>query len=537
MAAKFLIADDEPHIRESIIRKMNLLGIKDVIEARGGEDAYQLIQNYLPDIVVTDIRMPGMDGIELIANVKQQIPKQIIFIILSGYDSFEYAQKAVSLGAFAYLLKPLNFKEMESILTKALGLLSAMQQEKEKDSAINLKVRQAMDLSRRYYICNLLKTEDPELDNVTSKLRKLDVVFQYNYFAVAFVHIEPLSESNSEISTEDMEIFRFILENILMEITSDLSFDILPFNYEDGQGFLFNLNGSDHSFLTVLKNQFEEVKTFTDQYFTITAGIGKIVNGIAKLNASYKTALGTLSQKMLRGSGGIYIYSDAETADKNNKIINFKTEQSFLEAMERRDKTAIINIIHGLYMDLTKDGFIDVGQLSNMNYQLILLFYKIIDYFQIDLATELEDEFTQYKQVNMKQGIHEIIDFFDKLTEDTFAIMEANQKSANSRLMDIIKNYILLNYDKDLSLNALSELVHLTPTYVGKLFKQEYDENLTDFILRARINKAKELMREGVYKSTEICEKIGFNDVKYFYKIFKKYTGLKPSDYKNKNVK
>lgn len=535
MITKFLIADDEPHIRESIIRKMNLIGLYDFIEAKDGEEAYQMIQNCLPDIVITDIRMPGMDGIELISKVKQQIKKDIIFIILSGYDLFEYAQKAVSLGAFAFLLKPVNFREMDLTLIKAVEQLSYLRDEKEKSFFLNLKARQGMDLSRRLFIHELLSVEDPDVADIKSRLHEPGIFFKYKDFATAIIQIDLFYTNGSDISTKDMELYEFSVENILTEILSSRNIDIFPFKYEDGQGFLFNFNSLDNISLNILRDLCVEVKSSIDRYFnfTITVGIGKIVNNILELNISYKSAISALLQRMLKGDGGIYIHSDTNNIEKSNRIINFKTEQCLLEAIERRDKTAIINLVHGLYTELTEGGFIDMEQLSNMNYQLILLFYKILNYLNIDLACELEDEFTQYKQVNMRHGINEVIGFFDKLIEDIFMIMEANKKSATSKLMEIIRNYILSNYDKDITLDVLSEIVHLTPTYVSKLFKQEFNENLIDFIISVRINKAKEFLRKGIYKSSEVCEKAGFNDVKYFYKMFKKYTGLKPSEYKN----
>lgn len=525
MNPKLLIVDDEPHIRESVIRKIIPLNLTNYMEAQNGKEAFQLISTNLPDIVITDIRMPEMDGIDLIAQTREQIDKKIIFIILSGYDLFEYAQKAISLGAFAFILKPINQRELESVLHKALAELSLLQGQREEKQLLEQMIRKDEEEKQRQLLLRIL-SEDPAESDVPADIEETGITFRHSDFVVIFIQIDGSADM-------DLELFQFCLENVISELFARNNIDTVAFEYPDGQGFLLNYSSNDSLLPPALDAVLAEVKSYLERYFTITVGVGMAVSSFRDIHASYTSALHALSQRMIKGTGNTYYASAAMEASQDKIILDFDTEHYFLEAMERQDKDAIISMIRKLYTDISKEGYISVEQLSNMNYQLILLFYKILNYFHIDLASELEDELTQYREANMRQGINEITDFFEKLIENIFTVFEANKNTSNQKVMNDIKKYILSNYGEDLSLTALSDIVHLTPSYISKLFKSEFQENLSDFITDVRIRKAKEMLKESYFTVKEIGEQVGFCNTKYFYKIFKKYTGMKPSEYRS----
>lgn len=531
---KILIIDDEPHIRESILRKLEQMGLNEILESGDGIEAHKIINAYAPDIVITDIRMPGMDGIKLISSVNEQSTKHVIFIILSGYDLFEYTQKAISLRAFAYLLKPINSDELENIILKALDHLAHLKKQEENEAIIDQKMRQGIDLGRRHFFRELCQTGNPNTDFINRKLKELDISFRFNGFAPALVRIDTLATQKPSVSSRDTELYIFNVENIIGEVLLTCNIDIYPFNDDNGQGFLLNLdmlsNMSPQKFNEIFNDAKNNIKNILG--FSITAGIGKITDSLSDIHLSYKTAVTALSQRMLKGDGNIYFYIDNNLVKRKCSVIDFTYEQCILEAIEKLDKLQSVNLIKELYNQLTENGCVDLETLNNINYQLILLIYKILKHLSIDPEKEFGDEFTQYRKVNLMQSINEMVSFFDNMLNNIFIALEAVKRPTNSRLMGVVKDYILSNYAKEITLDKLSELVHLTPTYVSKLFKQEFDETLIDFIIKVRISKAKELLREGIYKSNEVCKMVGFNDVKYFYKIFKKYTGLKPSDYK-----
>lgn len=361
---KILVVDDESPVRESLINSLHDIGINDIKEAEDGMEAYEIIQQHKPDIIIADIRMPGMNGVELLTKVNENVG-DIIFIFISGYDLFEYAQKAVSLGAFAYLLKPVKDFELKDVINKAGIRLENQKKQQEADSFVKTKMSQGLEFM------------------------------------------------------------------------------------------------------------------------------------------------------------------------ESAKIIGFKEEQEMLMCFERCDKQSVMKLIGELYLPFKKSNVVDTITLKKLNFQLILLIYKILNHMGINGEEILEDEFTLYNRVNECGSIDSIIDLFEEKLQVCFHVINLMREKGNKKILEKAKEFIINNYNKDITLETVADYIHLSSTYFSKLFKQEFGENFVDYVINYKIKKARELLKEGIYKANEVSRMVGFNDVKYFYKIFKKHTGFTPSEYKD----
>jgi two-component system response regulator YesN len=153
--------------------------------------------------------------------------------------------------------------------------------------------------------------------------------------------------------------------------------------------------------------------------------------------------------------------------------------------------------------------------------------------FDLNCEELLGDEFVLYNSLNVYSNINTIIEFFDKKLSVCFENISIVREKGNKKLMAKAKEYIAINYSKDITLESISEHVHLSATYFSKQFKCFFGENFVDYVVNYRINKAKELLKKGVYKANEVSKMIGFSNEKYFYKVFKKHTGFTPSEYKD----
>jgi two-component system, response regulator YesN len=529
---KILIVDDEAPARKSLFDSINNMGYTDIISAENGSEAYNIILSSKPDIVLADIRMPGMDGIELLSRVKETL-EGTLFIFISGFDLFEYAQKAIALGAFSYLLKPINDNDLWLVIEKSIEKLTRQNRQQELHTMTKIRMNQGLEFMRQHFIHELISKNTYSDAYLKYKLGDLDIHFMSDSFCVMIVSIDDRETVDSAMSPKDMELLDFSIDNISGEVITDNNIRLYQFYTNDDHGYLLNFSdgfASDYIYLydmchTIIKN----INRILN--INVTIGIGKTVNGINNLGESYEYAQKSVMQRLVKGSNQIYIEEDSNTKE-NIQFIGHKAEQEMLSYFERCDIKSAMNLLERFYSTFTASGIIDTKNLMKLNLQLILLIYKLLDQMDVNAEKTLGDEFMLYNQVNSCKNIQAMIDFLEEKICLCFnSILSAREKNAR-KVLEKAKEYIHQNLTSGITLGAVADHIHLSPTYFSKLFKQETGENFVDYVVGCRINKARELLSEGTYKASAICKLSGFNDVKHFYKVFKKLTGFSPKEYK-----
>lgn len=531
---KILIVDDEVLVRETVINILNSFGIDDIIEAQDGIDALNLLNEIRPDIIIADIRMPGMDGIELLSRSRKMY-EDIIFILLSGYDLFEYAQKAIHHGAFSYLLKPVSDIELKSIIDKAVETLTQKTRQQEFNSLMRIRGAQGAEFLKNRFISELIKGSSINEKYYTSQLKELNICLDKDLFRVFLISIDDFSTLVG-ISSKDQELLKFSIENIALEILGNNNIMSYSFDLEDGKGFLLNFSSeSIFTDKTYMFQVLEEILKCIELYmnFTVTIGVGLLAENVSNLPNSYVRAQESISQRFSKGGNQIFFLEELPTLKDISTRISFKTEQELLACFEKSDKNSAINLIESLYQPFRNVEIIDMGNFHKLNFQLILLIYKIMNTFGLNSEELLGDEFVLYNCINAHSSIDTIIEFFEKQLDICFENISIVREKGNKKLMEKAKQFIFMNYNKDITLESISEHVHLSAAYFSKQFKYFFGENFIDYVINYRINKAKEFLKEGVYKANEVSKMIGFNDEKYFYKVFKRHTGFTPSEYKD----
>jgi two-component system response regulator YesN len=532
---KILIADDEQLIRSDLHQKLNNMGFKDVFEAEDGITALQIINEQRPDIVLADIRMPGMDGITLLEQTKKNYDN-IKFIFISGYDLFDYAQKAIKYGAFAYLLKPIKYNELSDVIDSALLAINNKLHLDDNISRLESKISENLEVMKTHLIQDILE-KDPKADkNLDEKLKDMEIAFPGKYFLIIYISIDNFNLITHDFSLKTKDMLKSDLQRIISEVIHPYKIINYSFQCEDGILYLFNLQ--DSMSITNKTNINEllhaiHIKVMNATNYTITIGVGSFVEKLQFINSSYRHAQRAVMQRLSKGNNQI-IYSDISNKSKVvPKSISFKDEQDLYMYFEECNLKSIISTIDFLYKPYKDFLTADINGLSKLNFQIIMSIYKILNQMNIDPESILSDEFTMYNEVNQCTSIEDIINYFTlKIEVSINHIMSINNKDEN-RLIERCKEYIHSNYSNDISLETAAKYVHLSPSYLSKLFKTHTGEVFSNYVLNFRINKAKNLLSVGVYKASEVAEMTGFYDIKYFYKVFKKVTGLTPSEYRN----
>jgi two-component system, response regulator YesN len=531
---QILVVDDEVLVRETVINILNSFGIDDILEAQDGIDALNLLNEIKPDIIIADIRMPGIDGIELLSRARK-IHEDIIFILLSGYDLFEYAQKAIQHGAFSYLLKPVSDTELKSIIDKAVETLTQKNRQQELNSLMRIRGTQGAEFLKNRFISELVKGNSINEKYYTSQLKELNICLDKDQFCVFLICIDNFSTLTG-VSSKDQELLKFSIENIALEILEKYDIVSYSFDLEDGKGFLLNFSSesifADKSYMFQV---FEEILKCIELYmnFTATIGVGLLVDNVSDLPNSFIRAQESVSQRLSKGGNHIFFLEELPASKDISTGVSFKIEQDLLACFEKCDKNSAINLIESLYQPFRNVGIIDIGDFHKLNFQLILLIYKIMKTFSLNSEELLGDEFLLYNCLNAHSSIDTIIEFFEKQLDICFENISIVREKGNKKLMEKAKEFISMNYNKDITLESLSEHVHLSAAYFSKQFKYFFGENFVDYLINYRINKAKEFLKAGVYKANEVSKMIGFNNEKYFYKVFKRHTGFTPTEYKD----
>uniref|UniRef100_A0A7C3RHW8 Response regulator n=1 Tax=Dictyoglomus thermophilum TaxID=14 RepID=A0A7C3RHW8_DICTH len=488
---KVLIVDDEPIIRSGLKKVINWEnhGLRIVGDADNGEEALDKIIRLNPDLCIVDIKMPKMDGLELIKKVKE-IGMRIKFIILTGYPEFEYAKKAIDLGVESYLLKPID---PEILKEKVMQIVEQIKSDKL-----------LYELSRDKLLEKLIKGE---LKNV--KEEDLNRIYNFNF---------PW-DSYEIVLTDDLNIEGKKNHNIDSIIqTYTFMGNSLCFLIADIKNPYFRRKLMD------VKRQFKKLFGFNISFF-----VGEKVFKLSDLPISYNTALKLKNKKFLFNQKEIITYpKEAKFGDFQNTD-DSKIICEIIKAIEFGN----LNNIH-LFLEIKMNNHtVREDDEEEIKSSYLNLFINIINYFSSNYPffKEISNKYLDKRIICEFYKKRSLIDLHNFVKEMVLNVLrDFSEKTGNNVLSQIIE-YINANYYKDIKLKDLAKQFGYNSSYFGKIFRKYTGEKFNTYIDRIRINKAKELLLKGE-KVVDVAEKVGYKDLDYFVFKFKKYTGKTPQAFK-----
>nr|WP_276576367.1 response regulator [Caldicoprobacter algeriensis] len=508
---KLLLVDDEQIIREGIVQLVNWdsLGIQ-VEDAENGIEAYEKIKNMNPDIVITDIKMPGMDGLELIERVKTEFP-DIIFIILSGYGEFNFASRAMQYGVKYYLLKPCDEDEITKVLYK---VTEELKQNKERQKFIK---KMEEDLQR---VIPYVK-EQFFRDCVMGRLKdEKDVVYFKELLKLPAEKMRLLLfrlDDNNEFEK------RFALKNLLDYCEKDYS-------------LLSTIIGENVLLLQKaippekLFSYLEEIKQSFINYCGISFTVAVSSEGFfEQLPDLYDEVMECLEYRFYLGEDCIITRDDVGKKEQSiQSIINFDYQHLAL-LIRSGNVNAVCKELKTFFTKLNSNK-VDADMVRALCIEL---------YISIIRQAKLQDLNEYMKQISVLQDIATLDKMFNFIMSIAQEITEGNYKENQEKNSQIIKTVLKvieenINFE-DLSLSWIAEkIVYMNVDYLGKLFKKEVGKNFSAYLMEKRVEKAKQLLSEESYcKISDIAKCVGYgNNPQYFGQVFKKITGYTPSEYK-----
>ncbi|MGL4911686.1 MAG: response regulator [Romboutsia sp.] len=494
---KVYLLDDEPMILEGLryIIPWEEYGFEIVGSAKNGQEGYEEIINKEVDLIVSDIMMPKMTGLELIERLKKENYKAK-FIVMSAFQEFEYAKKAIEIGAENYLLKPIDEDELSNNIKNIQEIL-------RKES----KQKKERKLIENNYILDIFKNES--IENIDNKLEELGVntYSEHEKFCAVIVEVKNSSKDIEAILSDKSKEYGFL------------------FCVESNSKAVILLSIKEH------KNVIEKLTDIKNEYIsndgaTVYISIGRKINKISELNKSYKTAEEVSEFKMVYPNiSWIKEYKEENCYSSN---INKEIEE-IKDIIMDKNYTETLEIIKALFAKVKEES----TSPKVIKLKAIEIFLNVYNYFNDSKIIKGLNEYLE--RVINKDTVDDIEDEVINMIMFMQSKLKNTEESISPIIIKLLQ-HIEKNYKNDLNLKEISEKLNVNAIYLGQLFQKETGILFSDYINNFRVNRAKELLIDTSLKASEIGDLVGYANKNYFYRKFKDLVGITPSEWRKINI-
>ena len=526
---KLLVVEDEATTRNGLLKHINWneMGIDFIEAARNGVEGLDVASRFKPDIIISDIRMPNMNGINFSTHIRQQFPKcQIIF--LSGYSDKEYLKAAINLGVVSYVEKPINLNEIKSVTRKAVELLLKKEKENQKREKINATFSNNVPYIKQNIVLKLI-SGNIDLKEILSELRLTGVSFKADsIYTVSIVSPSYSSDATDEVKLDICNDIIGCLEkqtDMFIHIAAVKDFNhiiIVSMHRQDiGTKYL-------HMVFKTLKNL---IATTTPLFKDLSWIAGKSVTGLASTSLSYDTAQNSLGKIFFKGHGNISFYSD--TADTSYNI-DQTILSDFASLLERPSGDKINSFIDDFCCNVKKNLSTPINEIKNIFFQMAFTLLEESRKRGLQyISYEYLGEKHLWSVISKTETLEELRSHLLKNVDLYICGIKSIGTKCNA-IVDVM-DYIENNYSEiNLTVKKLASYVYLTPTYLSSLFKKETGKTISEYITEVRISKSLEYLSDHRVKLYEIAKRTGYSDANYYSKAFKKIKGMTPSKFRKK---
>ena len=540
---KIFLAEDEVVVRETIKRMIpwEELGFELVGEAADGEMALPLLLRQQPDLLITDIKMPFMDGLTLARLAKKEIPGLKV-VILSGYDDFNYAKQAIGIGVEDYLLKPITKNALIERLSEIRSRYEHEKTQKEYYEKFQREMQAYEKNSSRDFF-EALVDGSMDMMEVYKRAEKLglDIVAEaYNVLIFTMNCDEDFSGQRDEYSSWEAESLE-LLENFFAGHSSAMLFRSNIFSY----GVL--LKGQRETIEENTRACVDEIRKILSrqdgrrEWFL---AVGQSVERLSQIQKSYHTASRAFSQRYLYDENILY-YDEMETMEHPGGQAETE-DNAYLQKVDVNAlNPAILQkfLSNGLQEEtenFVKDYFYAIGQepmesLVFRNYVILNVRFSVISFIKgLGCDTnEMESADTEEVLAESGKNMESAIAYAKKMISQAIEIRDQNSGNKNRSILKTAVDFIDSHYmDEEISLNTVANVANVSSNHFSALFSQNMGQTFIEYLTTLRMNKAKELLRCTGMRSSEIAGEIGYKDAHYFSYLFKKTQGMTPSDYR-----
>lgn len=529
---RIMLVDDEEEVRKAMIRKMDWeqLGFTVAGDAENGEDALEKLELLEPDVVMTDIRMPYMDGLTLVARIREKYPF-IKILIFSGYDDFEYAKQAIKYRVTEYILKPVNGEELAEILKRVRISLDEEIKQRRNISMLQESYENSLPMLREVFL-NDLVSRGAELSGVAPKLKEYGVdILDARKWLAAVIHVEQVEQAEEQELYRHQELIPISVRKLVEDHLKTYG-RFTVFNSAEGITLIAAVDGnnSETGLITLLEDTCKESRRILG--ISITVGVGYSCDTLQEIRRSYQTAVDALGYRAIVGCGRTIYINDMEPVNRGKLQFGAGEEAELTAVIKFGTKDQIGETLRELAVRM------DDAKVHDNQYQVYMLtivncLIRLMQQYDLKMSGmfDSEDHYADIiKRICRRESfVEEMIPIACRMNE---ALNQARDNTTRKVIVEA-KEYIQENYaDPELSVDVLCRHLHMSPAYFSTVFKKETGQSYVNYLTEVRLQKAEELLEQTDDKTYEIAQKVGYQEQNYFSYVFKKKYGISPTKYR-----
>lgn len=536
---KVVIIDDEAVVRTGLRNTIDwpAHGFELVGDYENGRDAWEAIPSRRPDLILSDISMPYMDGLELAGLVAAQFP-YIKLIILTGYDEFEYAQQALRLKVSDFVLKPITAREIRQLLDKTRLEMDAERRKHEDRQHLQAQLNQSLPLLKERFLERLSALG----------LGPAEIAERFAFFGLpplapeCVIMVADIDDfggrerrAGEPWDGRDEEFMRFAAYNIFGEIADRES--LLHFRTREGRMAAIVGGTGEAELCEAAFRIAEEIRHLIERYlrFTVTFGVGRACDSASSLPMAYKSAVAALDYRFLLGKNRVIGIFDVEGRSAASPL-PADWERRLASAL----KTGTLQEAHGYIEEgvrALKLALMPIESCLVSVQRTMLTLFQAMQELDIELPADTIDPKAMLDVYRFKT-LDEIEDRLKEIVRLMMTAIRDNRHHLANRQVRRAVAYIESHYAREkLTLQEVCRHVTMSTSYFSQIFKQVTGDTFIEYLTGVRMAKAKELLKSTDFKFYEIAAQVGYADPNYFSILFKKQTGLSPKDYREQLTK
>ncbi|MED1562477.1 hypothetical protein AJ85_02350 [Alkalihalobacillus alcalophilus ATCC 27647 = CGMCC 1.3604] len=522
-----LLVDDEIQIRKGLKMKVDWRkqGFEIIAEASNGEEALEQLKCVQIDLIITDMRMPIMDGVEL-ARICHETYPEIKVVVLSGYSDFEYVKTSMKAGVRDYLLKPVAPDELVEVLQM---MAKEIQEEKKKLSeyeSINRRAHSHLQEVQDQYLLYLVKDEWLQANLVKERLRHLHLeeitTSPFHFLTVELRDVPDREERANELWYP----FQLVCKELAYELNGVYSF-INP-SYRNVVHFLVLMVEQDNINLELV---IQRIQKSVNQLLKLetAVGIGHLGEGLEQLKSSYISSVLAWSQSQFEAPSQVI---HAAKIEKEIVDVSADFEKKLINSIEALNVESFQKNLDYLFIKSSKHSMWSFSFIANRTLFLLGSTAKKYDIESQEIKNLLWNCQQRIWELNVRQ---KVVDCLMTLAEEIIDKIRSARYSNGRVIVESVRQYMDEHYGSEISLSSLSEMFHINSAYLSELFKNQVGENFSDYLTNVRMEKAQTFLKERQLKIIDVANLVGFSNSGYFSTVFKKHFQQTPIEYRQAN--
>ena len=528
---RILLADDEGIVLNSLefIIEKNFKGQYELEKAKTGRSAIEQAEHFRPDLIFMDIQMPGINGIEAMREIKDSLPG-VIFVVLTAYDKFDYAKESINLGVMEYLNKPVNQKVVVEVINRAIKKIDSKREKRNQDLWIKERLETVVPIIENGFIYSLLFQEHFEED-IENYKNLLNITSAYGFMlAVVFGDVQEGNYMTNAVGSSVKAQMDYYPK--VREILKEAFPDAIIGNVSANKIPVFMPTKVQHmeyeERIDLIEKARETVRNMKKNTgISYRIGFGRI-RKLRDAIESYEEGLKSLYST----KNSVAHVDDLPLTVEYEESYPVDTEDSLFEKLKDGKSEGCLEEARKFF-----DWMINTYGDDPMSIKL-----KTVEFV-------LRAEFTMYREggrmyrfESRKNYLPEVYNmdnyedlrkwFLNKVKEASMNVSSNTEEHAN-QLIAKAQTYIDTHFHRDISLDDISKELNISPYYFSKLFKEETGENFVEYVTERRIKRGKDLLKDPDRSIKEICTMVGYSDPNYFSRIFKKFEGITPTEYRD----